>query len=165
MAQPEYPPSTFDPTFLNPNEQDLLLNALKSNKPVKPAVQATPKSRSKTLGTEHTTPDFYNASPMQPTPGSGNFETPYLDYDLDDQFDGNYDWEFDGQQLIGDLPGGKTSEDNDEPGDKRKNHPDGEDGSTRRPSSEDKTNKKPGRKPLTSEPTSVSVRAASSPLI
>ena len=100
---------------------------------------------------------------MQQTPGSGTLanrgfdDSPYGDFDLDES---NFDW--DGNiELIGALPGDSPDdldhEDN-EPGDKRKNPEDAdeEDGGGKRREGEDKTSKKPGRKPLTSEPTSVS---------
>jgi hypothetical protein len=146
MAHTEFPPrqASFNATYLNEDEQHLLMNALNSNQPGKgsPAGKSTTDTREAS--------DFYSPD-FGPAPGSGQFEeTPYLEYDGLDE--GPYDWEVDGQ-MIGDLPGGADGAD-DEIGDKRKNSAD-EDGSNKR-TSEDKTNKKPGRKPLTSEPTTVS---------
>lgn len=97
-----------------------------------------------------------NASPIQAAPGSGQFEgldqSPFLDYDIDD---GNFDWEANGDQLFGDLPGGEE----DEHHEKRKASLDDEDeeeGSSKRREGDEKSAKKPGRKPLTAEPTTVS---------
>jgi AP-1-like factor len=146
MAHAEFPspPAPFNATYLNQDEQHLLMTALNSNQPGKgsPAGMSTTDTRE--------TSDFYSPD-FGPVPGSGQFEeTPYLEYDGLDE--GTFDWEVDGQ-MIGDLPGAADGAD-DEIGDKRKNPAD-EEGSNKR-SSEDKTNKKPGRKPLTSEPTTVS---------
>jgi AP-1-like factor len=95
----------------------------------------------------------------------GYRESPYLDnYDYDFG-DSSFDFSFaHGEQakMIGDVPGSANSDsvDGETVSDKRA-HPDDEDddespgnGSKRRESS-DKIPKKPGRKPLTSEPTSV----------
>lgn len=163
MAQPDFSStSSFDPTFLNQNEQDLLMTALNSNMPREgagingrsSAPQA--KAHSSITITDSNSADLYT-SPLDQTPGSGSYDqTPFLDYDLDEA---NLDWDVDGQ-LIGELPEysnghADLGEDEDGTGEKRKN-PTDDDGSDKRRSSEDKTNKKPGRKPLTSEPTSVS---------
>jgi hypothetical protein len=95
---------------------------------------------------------------LQTSPPSGHFDfgpddSPYLDFDIDGEGDDSLD--FDGQgQMIGDLP-----ETTSELHDKRKSidGKDGDEGGGKRRESEDKTGKKPGRKPLTSEPTTVSI--------
>ena len=173
MALNDFDDNSFNSAFyLNPNEQDLLLTALNSNKPAGNTNglpgSAAPRSSANTNGKK---PQSNGAtaytSPIQQTPGSsslsnnGGFEnSPYLDYDLDEA---NFDWGDVNGEMIGALPGTTTSsqeEDGDENelGDKRKSPEDAdeEDGGGKRREGEDKTSKKPGRKPLTSEPTSVS---------
>jgi AP-1-like transcription factor len=97
-------------------------------------------------------------SPVQSAPGSGNLdfgtdESPYLDFDVDGEDGFNFD---DEGQMIGDLPGDNSGNDEHH---KRKSIPDDEEddeGGGKRREGDDKSGKKPGRKPLTSEPTSVS---------
>ncbi|KAI9765445.1 MAG: DNA-binding transcription factor yap1 [Geoglossum simile] len=105
-------------------------------------------------------PQLYD-SPLQKTPASSEFgadldTSPYLDYELDLDADGNYDLDVD-DQMIGSLPGAPTSDGEGGASEKRK-LPEGEneddEGGGKRREGEDKTAKKPGRKPLTSEPTS-----------
>ena len=173
----------FDPNlYLSPNEQDLLLTALKTDKTVMPYVKTSYQSesmnstrpggirsvsspqnqrRQNSLGDLNQSTIYQ--SPVQQTPGSGSFDipgfdSPFLDYDLDDA---NFDWDTNGDQMIGSLP--ETSlQDEDEDSelhDKRKSPDDNQDedeGGGKRRESDDKMSKKPGRKPLTSEPTSVS---------
>ena len=99
--------------------------------------------------------DNKSKNSLQTSPLSGHFDfgpddSPYLDFDIDGEGDDSFD--FDGQdQMIGDLP--------DTTGDKRKSidGKDGDEGGGKRRESEDKAGKKPGRKPLTSEPTTVSI--------
>ena len=171
--------STFDADlYLSPKEQDLLLTALNSNKSglannnrsyppmstnaVKPSGPRSTSNSLQFLQSGRNSLDNHDvyASPVQKTPGSGVVgvdESPFLDYDLDD---GNFDWDISNDQMIGSLPG--TSLDDDEEADlhdKRKMSDDDAedvDGGGKRREGDDKTSKKPGRKPLTSEPTSVS---------
>lgn len=111
-------------------------------------------------------PSSYNNSPQQ----NGYQESPFLDYDnYEFSGDNSFDFSFaDGSQpkMIGDLPGsngsasegsanaGSDNNDND-----KRNHPDDEDeeeeGAAKRQETGEKAPKKPGRKPLTTEPTSV----------
>ena len=165
--------------YLSPTEQDLLLTALNSNKPNQSAhnrtypqaatkssrpngsrsnsnTQKVAQSNRKSLDNS----DFY-ASPVQQAPGSallGNLsfeDSPYLDFEQDD---GNFGWDIN-DQLIGSLPGTSVDDEDGDLHDKRKaSDDDGEenDGGGKRREGEDKVGKKPGRKPLTSEPTSVS---------
>ena len=186
MATTAPPGSTFDSNFdpnlyLSPNEQELLLTALTSNSPVPkisnrshpsammgPIRSSTARSNSNPKQNQLTgknpskTIDVY-ASPVQQTPGSASFgglgfdESPFLDYDLDD---GNFDWDTN-ERMIGSLPGTSQNEDEEdnELHEKRKNPDDDQDdeeGGRKRRESDDRSSKKPGRKPLTSEPTSVS---------
>lgn len=156
------------PNFiLSPHQQDLLFAALNSNRNTA-TDQQQQNGDSQTIAPAA----FDNnatASPLQ-APGSGSLanldESPFIDYDYD--FDneasyGEYDFSNLPQgQMIGNLPG--TSSDGDaaanESHDKRSlsddeendDEPDG-----KRREGDDKTSKKPGRKPLTSEPTSVSL--------
>ncbi|MCJ1405273.1 DNA-binding transcription factor yap1 [Xylographa trunciseda] len=169
--------STFDADlYLSPKEQDLLLTALNSNKSglaenkrSYPPMSANsvrpsgPRSTSNPLqyqpsGRNSLDNNDFHASPVQKTPGSGAIgvnESPFLDYDLDD---GNFDWDINGDQMIGSLPGTSLDDDDDaDLHDKRKisdDDADDNEGGGKRREGDDKTTKKPGRKPLTSEPTS-----------
>ena len=183
MANNTNTETAFDPDnlYLSPKEQDLLLTALNSNKPnmahsgrsatlnsvrpsdnvaAKSGQQFQQRSQSATLNSF----DPYN-SPIQQTPGSANmnhglYDSPYLEnYDLDD---GNFDWDNSGLDMIGSLPTGQyNGEEGVEQHDKRKSPEDDpdeeeEEGGGKRREGDDKSSKKPGRKPMTSEPTSVS---------
>lgn len=99
-------------------------------------------------------------SNTQSEPSSGHLdfnpdESPYLDFDIDGDGDGDgddsYDFDSNGQ-MIGEMP------ESGELHDKRKSMDDNDDdeGGGKRREGEDKSGKKPGRKPLTSEPTTVS---------
>ena len=151
---------------LTPQQQTLLFAALNSNKAN--AAQAN--------GMFNTSPGALTESPVQSTDGTGFQESPYLDYDLDfGAADSSFDFSFDdtnGARMIGALPG--TTDDGESPssdaksesadGDSpdKRSHPDDEDdedeqsGGGKRRESEEKVPKKPGRKPLTTEPSSVS---------
>ena len=77
--------------------------------------------------------------------GFGTDDSPFLDFDLDADFDLNAN-----ADLIGDIPG--------EPETQKRKSIDGkqnEESGKKRKENEEKVPKKPGRKPLTSEPTSV----------
>lgn len=96
----------------------------------------------------------------QTTPPSGHFDfgpddSPYLDFDVDGEGDESYDFDVNGQ-MIGEIPEPAA-----ELHDKRKSidgkDDDDDEGGGKRRESEDKSGKKPGRKPLTSEPTTVSI--------
>lgn len=131
--------------YLNPNETDLLINALNSNKPD---------------GNTHTQTSNLNRSTNS---------NPYLEFDTSTSFDWdlkgmstdpvNYtgypptsDRRSDGGSDDGSQEGSPEYDDG-EVGDKRKaDSPDGEDGPGKRQETGKKT-QKPGRKPLTSEPT------------
>lgn len=143
---------------LTPQQQNLLFAALNSNK----AVANPPINNVLNMS-----PSTLNESPLPTNDTSGIQESPLLDYDF--SFDGaepGFDFTFDdGSQprMIGDLPGDgddsredSASADN-ENSDKR-SHPDDDDeepGANKRRESTEKVPKKPGRKPLTSEPSSV----------
>ena len=94
-----------------------------------------------------------------PSSGHLDFEpddSPYLDFDIDGEGDDTFDFDANGE-MIGDLPEIGTDGDLH---DKRKSIEDQDDddeGGGKRREGDDKSGKKPGRKPLTSEPTSVSV--------
>lgn len=140
---------------LSPGQQDLLLAALSSNNPSQKQSHQTPKP-------EHS--PGHTSSNGQSAPPSGGFdnpnqlnafgfaddESPFLDFnpDVDFEFPENGD-------LIGDIPGDLSPDY--ELGEKRKSMDgkseiDGEETGKKRRESEAK---KPGRKPLTSEPTTV----------
>ena len=107
-------------------------------------------------------PGSLTESPLQ-APGSGTLngfeESPFIDYDYEFDPDGSFDYDFASQgQMIGKLPG--SSSDGDADTHDKRSHPDDEEeeeeGGGKRREGDEKTGKKPGRKPLTSEPTSVS---------
>lgn len=113
-------------------------------------------------GMDGLNPAFYS-SPQQGNTGQSvdNFDmdgSPFGDF-----LDGDASFEFDQSDpgmMIGNLPGDGHSHDNEtEAGDKRKSPDGGDDeeaeGGAKRREGDDKTAKKPGRKPLTSEPTTV----------
>jgi AP-1-like factor len=154
------------PFYLDPNQQDLLLAALSSNTNMnandifaaglnnhEPPMNGQPFS----FPVDNVDPYAFT-SPQQSTPATtfkniGVEESPFADYlDGDTSFD--FDGAENGELMIGDLPG-------DSPGDspeKRKSPDDAEDdaeGGGKRREGDDKQAKKPGRKPLTSEPTTV----------
>jgi AP-1-like factor len=163
--------------YLSPEQQDLLLAALTSNNPPqrqdtnRPSMDGHLKTESDS-STSNNSPSQpqsanfdpsssnYFESPVQEAPGSGHLEfgsdeSPFLEFDPD------ADFEFSGgDQLIGDIPDFPSHGEEHESGEKRKSL-DGkeeqtETGKKRRESEDkDRTAKKPGRKPLTSEPTSV----------
>ena len=169
--------SNFDTSlYLTPKEQNILHNALNSTPMANShrsnlasarsngsRSNSSPQQLQKPAQTNLSNTDFFQ-SPTQQTPGSATFgnigfdDSPFLDYDLDD---GNFDWDTNGEQMIGALPGTSfDAEDDGEHHDKRKSpedDPDEEDGGGKRREGDDKSSKKPGRKPLTSEPTSVSL--------
>lgn len=135
--------------YLSPDQQDLLRAALSSNNP-------QPKQEPDTTPNLAATAS-YNASPNglnHSSNGSSGYingldESPFVDFNPDADFD------FHGSEsLIGDLPGGVA--DDYELGDKRKDtDPDHEESGKKRRESDEKIARKPGRKPLTSEPTTV----------
>lgn len=145
--------------YLSPDQQDLLLAALSSNNPSSKQSTQTPQVKPD-HSPDHTSSNGLSAPPSGGFDNShsnlnafgfGDDESPFLD------FNGEADFEFPGSaDLIGDLPGGTPGQDYD-PGEKRKSmdgqsEVDGEDSGRKRRDSEAK---KPGRKPLTSEPTTV----------
>jgi AP-1-like factor len=148
------------PSFiLSPHQQDLLFAALNSNR-------ATATTQQNGDGQTIAPTTFDTTSPLQ-APGSGSLanldESPFIDYDYDFDNDASYgEYDFSNLpqgQMIGNLP--DTSSDGDgathdkrglSEDDENEDEPDG-----KRREGDDKTSKKPGRKPLTSEPTSVSL--------
>lgn len=163
---------------LTPDQQDLLLTALASNRPhamsnstnmsanqmsnsTKPSVghaNSNPNQGRQSLDTTRPNTELYK-SPLQESPGFGGVgsdefdESPLLDFELDE---GNYDWENSAEKLFGSLPGAPNDEEGDLH-DKRKSPEDDEDEENghKRREGEDKSAKRPGRKPLTGEPTTV----------
>lgn len=167
---------------LTPDQQDLLLTALASNRPhamsnsnamssnpvfnsTKPSVghaNSDPSQGRQSLDATRTNPELHK-SPLQESPsiggiGSDGFdESPLLDFEVDDE---NYDWDNSAEKLFGSLPGAPNDEEGDLH-DKRKSPEDEEDEESvhKRREGEDKSAKKPGRKPLTGEPTTVKVHS------
>jgi len=152
--------TTIPSNYLTPHQQDLLFAALNSNKgPEKSSALLTTNFQMDSL-------DF-TGSPIQQTPGSGTLgsfnESPFIDEYYDFDADGQFDFDSGNDalqgQMIGKLPG-TSSSDGDETLHDKRGHPGDEDedeeGGGKRREGEDKASKKPGRKPLTSEPTSVS---------
>lgn len=155
--------STRQPTapYLNHNQQDLLLAALHSQATGRQNQQENDISEGIKPEIDPNTQPTMNDNELFMSPAQAHLDntindfTPDLDY-LDNDFDfENADL---GGEMIGALPGG-TSDGNGELHDKRKNPDeadDDEEGDAKRQEGE-KGSKKPGRKPLTSEPTTVSM--------
>ena len=137
--------------YLDPNQQDLLLAALNTQANGRENTQSQQRQSISMNGAD----GGGFISPTEAELDNYGDYTPDLDY-LDDGFDfENADL---GGEMIGALPGGGDSnEDLNGAHEKRKN-PDGTDGgdAKRQETGEgEKGAKKPGRKPLTSEPTTV----------
>jgi AP-1-like factor len=141
--------------ILTPQQQSLLFAALNSNRPnngqQNPGFNLSPLP--------------FNGSPVQGTDGLSSFQnSPDLDYDYDYAgADSSFDFSFDDAnqpKMIGDLPGTtratKSNSPDSESPEKRSHPDDGESSGAKRRESEEKVAKKPGRKPLTTEPSSVS---------
>jgi AP-1-like transcription factor len=150
-----------NPSFTLParQEQQLLFAALNPNKTTN---SESPKT--KTDGQFSMAPSSFTESPLQ-APGSATLngfeDSPFIDYDYEFDGDRSFDHDFsnDSQgQMIGKLPG--SSSDGDADTHDKRSHPDDdgeeEEGGGKRREGDEKSSKKPGRKPLTSEPTSVS---------
>ena len=156
-------------SYLDSNQQDLLTAALNSNNG-----QQNSGNMGQQFGNDLSQFSFDGMDPslfmntnnlaMQDFNNFGAMnESPFLDNYADN--DGNLDFDYndaDGQ-MIGNLPGDEQDDDDDEEDhlhDKRKSPGDdkeeNENGGKRR-EGEVKEPKKPGRKPLTSEPTNVSI--------
>lgn len=146
--------------ILTPQQQNLLFAALNSNRP---------STKPTNFGLNHLSSLQFNRSPEQPADGMASFQSsPEFDYDYDFAgLDTGFDFLGDVNQpkMIGDLPGtqkesNSSSPDTTESPEKRSHPADEEENSgAKRRESEDKVAKKPGRKPLTTEPTSVSLFA------
>ena len=147
--------------LLSKDQQSLLLAALSSNKqPTQSRSNSYSQSGRARNGSNSSMADngeqyslFDSNAQSEPSSGHLDFnpdDSPYLDFDIDGEDDA-YDFDSNGQ-MIGDMPG--------ELHEKRKSFDGNEDdeGGGKRREGEDKTGKKPGRKPLTSEPTTVSTR-------
>jgi AP-1-like transcription factor len=159
-----------DPNQLDPNQQDLLLAALSSNNQHANDIFAGLDNNTKAAingqqfqypadgsfdGSYDGNGNFFT-SPQQSTPATtfnniGVEESPFIEFD-----DGNFDFDGadNGDLMIGALPGDSPTE-----GAEKRKSPgddgDDPDGGGKRREGEDKQAKKPGRKPLTSEPTTV----------
>lgn len=145
---------------LTPQQQSLLFAALNSNRqpngsPINGAMNLSPVS-------------YNNNSPQQ----NGFQESPIIDYDYEfSNGDTSYDFSFadDSQvKMIGDLPdsnrsgsgSGSDKAGSDNNDNEKRSHPDDDDedeSNAKRQETGEKVAKKPGRKPLTTEPTSVSL--------
>lgn len=149
------------PNFLlTPHQQSLLFAALNANKQQTSASPTTAKGLSMS-------PTSFEGSPMQNVDTVGFQDSPYLD-NIDYDFgDSSFDFSFasnggDQAKMVGDIPGTVRSDSTDNDGHEKRSHPDDEDddsspgNDSKRRESTEKVAKKPGRKPLTSEPTSVS---------
>ncbi len=147
------------PSFmLTPQQQTLLFAALNSNRP------ATGPSKAGF----NVSPLQFDGSPVQAGDALSSFQnSPDLDYDYDFAgADSSFDFSFDDSnqpKMIGDLPGAKRpsrSDSADSESPEKRSHPDDDDddepSGAKRRESDEKVAKKPGRKPLTTEPSSVS---------
>jgi AP-1-like factor len=153
-------PNSISPSFaLSAHQEELLFAALNSNKAT--ALHPSPPSQ------DHRSmaPSAFSESPVDGSASlglNGFEESPFIDYDYEFDPEAGFDYDFanDSQgQMIGNLPG-TTSSDGDAEGTDKRSHPDdeeeNEEGGGKRREGDEKTAKKPGRKPLTSEPTTVS---------
>jgi len=141
--------------ILTPQQQSLLFAALTANRPN----NAAPNTAF------HMPPLQYDGSPLEAGGSLSSFQnSPDLDYDYDfTGTDAGFDFPYDAAnqpKMIGDLPGTNRPPKSDttepEVHEKRSHPDDGESPGAKRRESEEKVGKKPGRKPLTTEPTSVS---------
>lgn len=144
--------------MLTPQQQTLLYAALNSNRP-----NNAPSNAGVNLS-----PVQFDGSPLQGGALSSFQNSPDLDYDYDFAGpDSSFDFSFDDTnqpKMIGDLPGTKRefrSESAESESPEKRSHPDDdgdeeENSGAKRRESEEKVAKKPGRKPLTTEPSSVS---------
>lgn len=144
--------------ILTPQQQSLLFAALNANK-----ANGPPASNGLTMS-----PSTLDGSPAQPDGPPNMLDSPLLDYDYDfNNADSSFDFSFDNgndeSRMIGDLPGAPSTARSDSVSDQdspdKRSHPDDDDeeeNGAKRREGEDKVSKKPGRKPLTTEPTSVS---------
>jgi len=159
--------------FLSLNQQDLLLAALSSNgaaakqSPFQSAKGSMSNGQQQITGTPLSNVD----SSLYASPHQGNSLTDFEAFNVDDSpymdgfldAEGTFDFDVNGQegQMFGDLPGTTSTPElnGEDVGDKRKSFDDDDDddfeGGGKRQEGEDKQAKKPGRKPLTSEPTTV----------
>lgn len=140
--------------FLTPHQQNLLFAALNANNQ-----QSTGVSTGNGMSLS---PSSFGNSPVQAV---GAQESPALDnYDYDFA-DSSYDFSFastaDNTLIGGERPSVTRSDSADSDGNEKRHHPDDEEDSpgndAKRHEGSEKVPKKPGRKPLTSEPTSVSI--------
>jgi AP-1-like factor len=155
--------STLPPNFfLTPQQQNLLFTALNANK----QQQANAKTGLSL------SPTSFKTNALQSLDTAGFQESPFLDnYDYDFE-DSGFDFSFAGGEaghhgsMTDDVPDSamsakSDSTETDSP--EKRSHPDDEDddaspgNESKRHEGSDKVPKKPGRKPLTSEPTSVSL--------
>jgi AP-1-like factor len=154
------------PFYLDATQQDLLLAALASNNQNPNDLFSAGFDNGSSNKQSMSNSQFqypldsldpaYFTSPQQQAPAN-NFnnsmdESPFVDY-----LDGDNSFDFDNADgdMIGSLPGdtpGDSSEKRKSPGDEGD---DDDEGGGKRREGEDKQAKKPGRKPLTSEPTTV----------
>ncbi len=151
--------------FLTPHQQSLLFAALNTNKQAASAAAApNPVSLS---------PSSFKNSPGSNVALAGGYqESPFLDNYEYEFGDSSFDFSFAGNEqgdMIGDMP--STSDKSDTPDDdshEKRSHPDEDDddleNDAKRHEGSEKVPKKPGRKPLTSEPTSVSQVFLAEPL-
>lgn len=145
--------------FLTPHQQNLLFAALNTNK--------QQVSASATQNPVSVSPSSFKNSPGNSSAIAGGYQdSPFLD-NYDYEFaDSSFDFSFAGNDqaaMIGDMP--STSDKSDTPDDdihEKRSYPDDDDealeNDAKRREAGEKVPKKPGRKPLTSEPTSVCCR-------
>jgi len=147
---------------LTSRQEELLFAALNSNNKTS-ATTDTYKSQANNNTSGTMAQSATSVSPLQQVPPSSDLNglepSPFIDYDYDFGAEGDFDYSFanDSSQMIGALPG--TSSDGDNDLHDKRSHPDDEEdeeGGGKRREGDDKSSKKPGRKPLTSEPTTVS---------
>lgn len=144
--------------FFTPDQQDLLFATLSSpDQLVKPQTETTfdgvpVKTQQSPLQQNGASSHNIFDSPSEPgAPNSGRMslsdESPFMDFSLYPDFESAG-----GDSMIGELPGSESRE-------KRKgiDGKEEEESGKKRKENDEKVAKKPGRKPLTSEPTSVCI--------
>jgi AP-1-like factor len=148
------------PNFLlTPQQQSLLFAALNSNKQ---SATSSPANNAMSLAA-----NSFKSPSLKDSDAGTIQESPFLDnYDYDFG-DSSFDFSFasangtDQPKMIGDLPSSARSDSAENDGNEKRSHPDDEDEETspgndaKRQETSEKVPKKPGRKPLTSEPSSV----------
>lgn len=166
MADSQHQPNPLVNSYLSPNQQDLLFAALNSQaadkaKPHSPLdVRRTTKRSESDTAPQPRTMSASEANALFISPQDAELDDFGADYTPDlDYLDGGDNFDFENADLGGDMIGALPGTGD---GHEKRKSPDeseeGEENAAKRQETQDgeKGAKKPGRKPLTSEPTTVS---------